>query len=66
VSCSLYEQIEFNISVVNNLGVDGEFKIQVLPDKTTKTPSFFCYTDKIKVKKSSSSTLSILFTPVIM
>jgi hypothetical protein len=65
VSCSLYEQTEFNINVINNLGAEGEFKVQLFPDKNTKFPSFFCLTDKIKIKKTGSSSMSVIFMPFV-
>lgn len=44
VTSYLYEQIEFNVNVVNNLAADGDFKVQLLPDKNIKLSSFFCFT----------------------
>jgi hypothetical protein len=66
VTCSLYEQVEFNINVMNNLGAEGEFKVQLFPDKNAKFPSFFCLVDKIKIKKTGSTSISVTFMPFVL
>lgn len=65
-TCSLYEQIEFSVSVTNNLGTEGDFRVQLIPEKGNRPPSFFCLTDKLRVKKGSNAMLSVIFAPLIL
>lgn len=65
-TCCLYEQIEFNVSVTNNLGAEGEFKVQLIAEKPNRPPSFFCLVDRLRIRKGSNTMLALTFAPLIM
>lgn len=65
-TCALYEQIEFNVSVTNNFATEGEFRIQLQPERSNRPPSFFCLSDRIRIKKGCSAMLAITFAPMVL